>query len=173
MGWKRSQITIEEVNRMVSYCPVTGKLFWKINKQNSGGIGSECGRTNSAGYRRVVLHGCELKAHQVVWMLHHGEWPSGIVDHANSNKSDNRIENLRLATKAQNAANRKSNSNNTTGVSGVTFHKPTRKWVARIGLNMKRIHIGSFEKKDDAVKAYMAVSANYRGEFCPTNKGGI
>lgn len=77
-------------------------------------------------------------AHRIVWELHHGPIPDGLeVDHKNRNKLDNRIENLRLATREQNLANRAAHSNNTSGTKGVYFANSKCAWVAKIKANGK------------------------------------
>lgn len=77
-------------------------------------------------------------AHRVVWELHNGPVPEGMeVDHINRNKQDNRIENLRLATREQNRANVDAYSNNTSGTKGVYFDSSKCSWVAKIKVNGK------------------------------------
>ena len=78
--------------------------------------------------------------------------PSGyIVDHINRNKRDNRRENLRLANKSLNAFNSKIYKNNKTGVTGVYFRKDTKKWTAEIKVNYRKICLGCYETKEEAI----------------------
>ncbi|MCY7423508.1 HNH endonuclease [Bacillus amyloliquefaciens] len=96
--------------------------------------------------------------------------PSGFdVDHINGNKLDNRRENLRIATRSQNNANKRMQSNNTSGYRGVNWHKQRRKWVAKIQVDRKSIHLGLYEKKEDAARAYNKAAVLYYGEFAQLN----
>lgn len=69
-----------------------------------------------------------------------------IVDHINENKTNNMISNLRWATNGQNHMNTKLSKNNTSGIKGVSFHKPLNKWIAHIMINGKNKHLGYFKK---------------------------
>ena len=87
------------------------------------------------------------------------------VDHINNNTLDNRTENLRWATPTQNNFNSKISKNNTSGVKGVSYHKRDNKWIARIKINGKQTHLGSFDNKEDAIKARLKKSIEIQGEF--------
>ena len=86
-----------------------------------------------------------------------------VVDHANGDPLDNRRVNLRLCTQGQNVKNQKVKKNNTTGVKGVCIMRG--KYVARIKVNYKNHWLGSFEKLEDAAKAYREAAIKYHGEF--------
>lgn len=76
------------------------------------------------------------------------------VDHINHNTLDNRKQNLRLVTNAENGQNRKgTHRNSKSGVRGVYWETGKRCWVARITMNKKRHLIGIFKEKEDAIKA--------------------
>lgn len=93
-----------------------------------------------------------------------------VVDHINhlpkrEHKFDNRKLNLRLVTQSKNCMNRAKGSNNTSGVTGVTWHKRDQVWIARIGVGGKRIILGSFIEFQDAVNARRAAEEKYYGEY--------
>lgn len=87
------------------------------------------------------------------------------VDHIDSNGLNNQRENLRIATRSQNAHNRKKPSNNTSGVKGIFFRNDIKRWYAYISINKKRIHLGSFPTKDEAIKARHDAVILYHGDF--------
>jgi len=98
------------------------------------------------------------------------EKPKGtFIDHANGNGLDNRRENLRIATRSQNQANRGVPRNNTSGLKGVYWQESHRGWKAAIYVNRKRIHAGLFKDKNDAGRAYDALAIEHYGEFAYLN----
>lgn len=72
------------------------------------------------------------------------------IDHINSIRNDNRIENLRLVTRVENCRNQKQQCNNKSGVTGVSWHKASGKWLAFIHKKEKKIYLGCFERLEDA-----------------------
>jgi hypothetical protein len=91
--------------------------------------------------------------------------PPQNLDHENRKRNDNRKFNLRFTTFSQNASNITRRKDNTSGVTGVTFHQ--NKWQARIQVNEKRISLGCYDNKDDAIKARLLGEIKYFGEFAP------
>ena len=97
-----------------------------------------------------------------------------LVDHINGSDSlfDNRKSNLRLVDRTQNAMNKKIQSNNTSGVTGVYFAKNVNKWLARISLYNNTINLGYYDDFDDAVKARKDAEEKYFGEYSYDNSRG-
>ena len=91
------------------------------------------------------------------------------VDHINLDKSDNRKLNLRLATNAENQRNSRLQSNNTSGLKGVSFYKPRNKYRARIKVDGKEIHLGYYVSIIEASEAYDRAANHYFGEFARLN----
>lgn len=76
--------------------------------------------TSNSGYLTVYYNGRNTFVHRIVYFLAHGEIPDGMfVDHINRNRTDNRIENLRLVTRAANNQNLSVSNRNNTGVTGI------------------------------------------------------
>jgi hypothetical protein len=92
--------------------------------------------------------------------------PDGMeCDHINSNRLDNRKQNLRICNRSQNQANRSKSSNNTSGYKGVNWHKVNQKWRAKIKINGRSKYLGCFTDIEDAAKAYEKAAIEYFGEF--------
>lgn len=91
------------------------------------------------------------------------------VDHIAHNKTDNRKEMLRIVTRTQNQMNLSLKSNNSSGVTGVNYDARSEKWVARIGKEKRRIHLGVFDKFDDAVSARKTAEGKYFQEYSYDN----
>jgi len=124
-----------------------GELLWKYSKGNAK-KGSLAGGLDNQGYARVAFNKSRYKVHRIVWVLHFGDIPEGLeIDHINRNRSDNRIENLRLVTHSQNNFN--------TRAKGYTWDKKSKKWKASIQLDRKRKELGRFTNKKDARQAYL------------------
>lgn len=94
-----------------------------------------------------------------------------VVDHIHGKESrfDNRKENLRLATVSENGMNRDLGKNNTSGVTGVTWHKQLKKWIVRIQVAGKRISLGTFNNLDNAIAVRKQAEEKYFGEWSYDN----
>ena len=90
-----------------------------------------------------------------------------LVDHRDHDGLNNRRDNLREATRTQNAQNSASRSSNTSGVQGVCFHIGHQRWRARITVHGERIHLGHFAAFEEAVRVRRAAELEYFGEFAP------
>lgn len=105
-------------------------------------------------------------ASRIVWEMHNGPIPKGMaIDHINRVTWDNRLENLRLATMAQNGANRACNKNSSTGLKGVSQDKRDGAWCAEITVRGKKISLGRHKTKGLAAVAYAKAALRYHGEF--------
>lgn len=123
---------------------------------NARWAGKTAGSINALGYAMIGIDYKDCLAHRLAWLYIYGTFPENLIDHVNGNRSDNRICNLRLATKSENAQNMKrANTNNKIGLLGVTFSKFAGKYVAQIMINRKKRHLGYFVNKDDAHNAYL------------------
>jgi hypothetical protein len=149
-------ITQAEIKSILSYDEKTGDLTWLRQTGPRGTVGSIAGSIDAYGYRNVKINGHSYKAHRLVWLYHTGEFPGGELDHVNVSKLDNRIENLRVATRSENIQNTRMRADNTTGFRGVVWHKSSKRWVARASVNGVRKFICASPLKEIAVSAYEA-----------------
>ncbi len=106
--------------------------------------------------------------HRLIAQRVYGKKMDGkFVDHINRDSLDNRRSNLRPCTQAQNAINKNSQSNNTSGRTGVYWDKEKNKWFALISVNHVTISLGKYANKEDAIAARVAGEIKYFGEFNP------
>ena len=97
--------------------------------------------------------------------------PEGLcTDHINGDRLDNRRENLRVCTKAENSRNRGVEKTNTSGFKGVNWHKRDRVWQARLNYLGKFIWLGSYKTKEEAALAYNRGAIELHGEFACLNE---
>ena len=87
------------------------------------------------------------------------------VDHIDRCKTNNHLSNLRYATSTENAQNKSMQSTNTSGVIGVSFHKQSNNWCARINVNGENKGLGYFVNKEDAITARSNAEIQYFGAF--------
>ena len=91
------------------------------------------------------------------------------VDHSNHIKHDNQKNNLRKCNQSQNQGNSLISKNNKSGYKGVYFRKDTKKWTARIKFNRKGIHLGDFDRIEDAAMLYNIRAIELFGKFAELN----
>jgi hypothetical protein len=109
---------------------------------------------NTKGYKRVKLGGKCINIHRLVAQAFiPNQHNKPCIDHINTNKADNNVNNLRWVTNQENNYNKPIQTNNTTGAKGIRFVKKANKYEVYISYNNKRYNIGLFDKIEDAVKA--------------------
>lgn len=95
--------SVERLNELFQYQPETGELIYKINRRGNAKAGSIAGTIDkSSGYRRISVDGKQFRAHRLVWKMLKNEEPPELVDHIDSDRANNRIDNLQEATHSQN-----------------------------------------------------------------------
>lgn len=160
---------ISELRRHFELLP-DGRLRRLLAANHRAPAGSIAGTLNKAGYVAVTAMGYRTYAHRIVWAMTHGHWPDGHVDHINHDTTDNRPENLRLASPKQNQHNRVAAKNNRLGVKGVTARYLRRSgrynYVAQLSRGDGRSgYIGTFDSVEEAVAAYEQAAKRMHGEF--------
>lgn len=160
-----SGLTAARVKDLLLYSPTDGSFVWRKSTAQCVQVGAAAGGYDAHGYLRIKIGGKCYKAHRLAWLYEYGEWPIGHLDHANGQRDDNRIANLRLATPAQNRRNSRRAKNNTSGFKGVTFHKGSGRWRASIQVDRRAVTLGGFVTAEDAYAAYVAAAKRYFGEF--------
>lgn len=146
----------ERVRELLEYSPETGEFRHKASR---GGVlsGSVAGCLYANGYRKITIDGRGYLAHRVAWLYVHGEWPATGIDHANGDKDDNRLCNLRMASQSQNMQNiLEAPHLSRSGLFGAAWDKARNKWQASIRVDGKRRYLGRFETAEDASAAYLS-----------------
>lgn len=176
-------LTADEVRKIFNYDPITGHLTWKNRPNQSkqwnarysgkraGSIASnrkrnpENNRKNTKIFYRIVsINGKTYRENRIIYLLMMGHFPFQILDHKNQNSLDNRWSNLRPASHAQNAANRRLHKNNKSGYKGVS-QRPNGRFQAQIMVHSKLIYLGIFDTPQLAHAAYNEAAKKHFKEF--------
>ncbi len=158
----------ERLARLFRYDAASGRLLWRTrsdmrpewNTRYAGrAAGSDCGH----GYLKVSIRKRLFYVHHIVWVLAGRELPDEI-DHINGDRADNRLSNLRAATRSQNSRNRSLQKNSTSKIKGV-FPLPSGAYCARIGYLGEDHYLGSFPTKRLAAAAYAGAARRLHRDF--------
>jgi len=115
--------------------------------------------SKTTGYVYIDLY----KAHRLIWIFHYSYSPSDDIDHIDGNKTNNKIENLRVLTRSQNLHNAKAKRGNKGGCTGVSWVESKKRWQATICINYKQKYLGSSNSYLDAC----ALRKSAENKFCP------
>lgn len=135
------------LKKLLHYDHDTGIFTWtRYSNHRQAGY-------NQRGYIYIQIDGKPYPAHRLAWLYMYGVWPTGMVDHINQNRRDNRITNLREASNQLNQYNVSKYTNNT-GVKGVCKYR--NRYKSRITVHGKTHHLGVFDTIEEAEQAYLA-----------------
>lgn len=163
---KEAMLQFDEANRIFRYEPETGKLFWRVWRWRRIKPGDEASTVaTTTGYKIVRVEATYLQ-HRLVWLLHYGEWPNGLIDHINMDKTDNRICNLRLANYSQSNANRRAPRRKGIGsLKGASFLRGKKVWRSSIKIDGKTKNLGDYRTEIEAHLAFCAAVKLRHGSF--------
>lgn len=175
---KPNQAILDYISTHYQYDPDTGIVI-RDGKKTGGKRGSaqyvfiEIKAPNPINDGSVFLY--TTTAHRIGWYLFHGQWAADMIDHIDGNPANNRLDNLRLATPAQNAHNsrkrtsKRASSSPFKGVFLASKTFPGRPWRAVITQDGESIFLGFFATEVEAAQAYDAKAKELRGEFARLN----
>jgi len=148
-----NELTADRLRELLHYDPETG-VFTRRLKRGGYAAGSRVGYTAPDGRVLVSVDNKNFRAHRLVWLYVHGEWPSNDVDHINGDPSDNRLCNLRDVPHMVNLQNRvRPTRANRHGLIGVT--KNHDRFMAQIKIDGRRVYIGTYDTPEEASAAYL------------------
>lgn len=161
--------TQQQLLDAISYDPLTGSFCWTHHASVYVNVrGKPTATSGVKGHRQIKFMDQQLKAHHVAWCITHGYWPIEI-DHENGIRDDNRIANLREATRLENQRNRLVSANSTTGFKGVSKRRYGG-YEAMIQVHGKKQYLGKFLDPKDAARAYDQAALRLFGKFAKTNQ---
>lgn len=165
--------TRDEVAECLSYDPQTGEIR-RIAYASSMGARQHLGKIagtvhKRSGYRWITFRGRCIMASRLAWLLHYGVWPSLFIDHIDGDKLNNRISNLREATRTQNNRNAAVRRDNKLGVRGICFDKQCPLTPYRVAVGNE--WIGHFKTLEEAKAARDGAVQSKYGAFHAVGRG--
>jgi hypothetical protein len=164
----KNKLTQKRLKEILRYYPGSGIFRWRTT-----GIGRRknkiAGCKRHDGYIRITIDGKRHYAHQLAFLYVHGYFPENDIDHIDGNPGNNKIKNLREVSHQCNIRNTGNPINNTSGVKGVSWHKPANKWMAYIVVNGKLKHLGYYKNFDDAAKARYKAEKKLNWKGCDSS----
>lgn len=155
-----SKLTAARLRTLLKYSAQSGIFRWRVRASLSIKAGDAAGTLTKDGYLRFMIGSRRYLAHRLAWFYITGSWPKQDIDHKNGIRNDNRFSNLREGSRKLNCENRrKANKNSILGLLGVSA--ANEKFVARIGYNGKRVHLGRFHSPELAHAAYVIAKRQY------------
>lgn len=151
-------LTAEIARDLLDYDIDTG-LLTRRKAPNRRRAGSVLGTPNKKGYLCAYIHDTTYLLHRVIWLMVCDRWPTDQIDHVNGIRDDNRLENLRECTNAENRQNIRPEGYGQSGFLGVS--PSNNGWSANITLHGKTEHLGWFADKLSAHKAYVAAKERH------------
>ena len=167
------QITQNLLLDLLNYDSKSGDLTWKTRDKRYFATANSSKSWNTryankvAGYqepskRKIIrLLGSNYLVARIIWFMQRGNWPTNEIDHINGNPADNRLVNLRDVSHKENCKNQAMHCYNASGVTGVSWNKHNKCWVARIHVLGKTKTIGYYKDKIDAIAARKAAEVKY------------
>lgn len=159
-------LSIALVKDLMSYDPATGNFQRKEFKPGWQTVKPFAGHKRPGGYTTIHVAGKNVMAHRLAWAISHGEWPPHEVDHINGDTHDNRLCNLRLATRQQNMRNLPPRNNTKHKYKGVSYHAKDNRYMAYISLDGKKKYLGSKKTAIEAHELYVEAARTLFGDFC-------
>lgn len=162
-------LTADEVRALLDYDPLTGVFRWRVDRGSRARSGQPTGCRSCKGAVVIRIMGKLYYAHRLAWLHAHGTWPPNEVDHINGDPTDNRLGNLRLATRMENTRNVKTHKDTASGLKGA--YRQKKKWSSRIYVAGRDIYLGTFDTAEQAAAAYDRAAAQHHGSFARVNGG--
>ncbi len=151
---------LARLRTVLDYDQETGVFRWRCDRP--GVRAGVAGGVAVHGYWRLKVDGRFWYAHRLAWFYVYGEIPDREIDHIDGNRANNAIANLRAASTRQNQQNKIARLPSS-GFRGV--RKQCNKWCAKIRIDGKYTHIGSYDTPEAASAAYEEAAAKHHGEF--------
>lgn len=150
LQYEKERFSLGYIKKCFSYNQETGVLCWSAERPREDFkskesytrymrhkvetiAGSPRKVTETLTYQYVNIHKTHIYAHHIIWFIHHGRWPSPMIDHIDGDGLNNRLSNLKECVSKDNQKNTKKYKSNTSGVTGVSWRQDALSYTAYIG----------------------------------------
>lgn len=173
---KKALPDVSYLRQRLDYDPATGIFIWRARPAeqfpdaahghtwNTRYAGKSAGSMNNSGYLKIGIDDEQFLAHRIAWLMFHGSSVPHDIDHVDGNRTNNRIANLRAATRAENLANMRRLKTNT-GIKGVYFDAKRQKFQAHITVSYRQHNLGRFDTLEEAITARREAAMRLHGSF--------
>lgn len=172
----KEELTQKRLRELLYYESTSGNFLWVAKsspKSNYIKIGDIAGSRDN-GCIRIKVHKKSYLAHRLVWLYVYGKFPEKLLDHVDGNRSNNKVDNLREATSAQNTLNQRLRVSNTSGFKGVSKQGEVDKWRAYCSVNGEIIYLWLYDTPEEAGHIREEFAKKNHGEFYrDTTKEGV
>lgn len=163
-----TKLTQEEVRRLLDYNPETGELRWRATGKGRK-KSRAAGCVDSTGYLKIGVNGRRYLTHRLIWLWFYGYFPENEVDHIDRDPSNNRLTNLREASRTCNSRNCGKGARNTSGVKGVFWYARYGKWQSSIMVDHKEKQLARHTDFTEAVAHRLAAEQCLDWAGCDIN----
>jgi hypothetical protein len=161
----KRDLDIDQLRNDFTFDAEKGQLYWTASQPLNNHKHKPAGRIGNRGYVCIKYRGRDWLAHVLIWTLLKGELPRLEIDHIDRNKANNRPENLREVTHAENMSNIPRASRNR--AIGITYVSRSQKWQSQITLNGTTKYLGTYSSKNEALASYRAAASVLRKQEHP------
>lgn len=158
-------LTQARLKEVLHYDQDTGLFTWKVRTSNRIRVGEVAGAfSEKLGYILIGIDGTRHYAHRLAWLYVYGQFPEKMIDHEDTDGRNNRISNLRVATRTQNLSNHDKNSNNTSGIKGISWLERDQAWIVHCAFGDKKLR-RQVKDKDEALRILNNFREKVVGEY--------
>jgi hypothetical protein len=160
-------LTQQRLRHLLKYNPEMGEWTW-LNPPNHNTRlrGMPAGNTRSDGYLKIKINGVAYYSSRLAWFYMTGNWPSEEIDHIDRDPSNDRWNNLRLASSSDNKCNSSLNTRNTSGYRGIGWLPGASKWQVHVN----GVYLGRYDNADEAIEVRDSFAKEAQREFVTLNR---